>query len=162
MIVVWARDTSDGQVKGFLVEKDAPGYDARVIEGKGSVRAVWQADIALDGVRVPAGNVLPGARSFKDAARVLASTRIAVAWGALGHAVAAYEAALSYAKQRTQFGKPLGELPDRPGPAGQDARRGHRDAAVLPAGQPPRGAGQAHRHDRRPGQDEQHRSRPAR
>jgi glutaryl-CoA dehydrogenase len=51
--------------------------------------------------------VLPGARSFQDAARVLASTRTAVAWGALGHAVASYEAALSYAKQRTQFAKPL-------------------------------------------------------
>ena len=107
VIVVWARDTTDGQVKGFLVEKDAPGYDARVIEGKASVRAVLQADITLTGVRVPAGNVLPGAQSFKDAARVLASTRIAVAWGALGHAVAAYEAALSYTKQRSQFGKPL-------------------------------------------------------
>ena len=107
VIVVWARDTSDGQVKGFLVEKHAPGYDARLIVGKGSVRAVLQADITLHGVSVPAGNVLPGARSFKDAVRVLASTRIAVAWGALGHAVAAYEAALSYTKRRTQFGKPL-------------------------------------------------------
>jgi len=107
VIVVWARDTSDGQVKAFLVEKDAPGYEARLIVGKGSVRAVLQADITLSGVRVPTSNVLPGARSFKDAVRVLASTRIAVAWGALGHAVAAYEAALSYTKQRTQFGKPL-------------------------------------------------------
>jgi glutaryl-CoA dehydrogenase len=107
VVVVWARDTSDERVKGFLVEKGAPGYDATVIVGKGSVRAVLQADITLTGVRVPAGNVLPGARSFKDAVRVLASTRIAVAWGALGHAVAAYEAALAYTKQRTQFGKPL-------------------------------------------------------
>jgi glutaryl-CoA dehydrogenase len=107
VIVVWARDTSDGQVKGFLVEKGAAGYEALVIEGKGSVRAVLQADITLTGVRVPFGNVLPGARTFKDAVKVLASTRIAVAWGALGHAVAAYEAALSYAKQRSQFGKPL-------------------------------------------------------
>ena len=101
VIVVWARDTSDGQVKGFLVEKDAPGYDAKLIVGKGAVRAVLQADITLHGVRVPTRNVLPGARSFKDAVRVLASTRIAVAWGALGHAVAAYEAALSYTKRRT-------------------------------------------------------------
>src|SRR3954454_3329361 len=83
LVVVWARDTDDGQVKGFLVEKDAPGYEARVIAGKASVRAVLQADITLAGVRVPPGNVLPGARSFKDTARVLASTRIAVAWGAL-------------------------------------------------------------------------------
>jgi glutaryl-CoA dehydrogenase len=107
VVVLWARDAGDGQVKGFLVEKDAPGYDASVIEGKASVRAIWQAHIRLDGVRVPAGNLLPGARSFKDAGRVLASTRTAVAWGALGHAVAAYEAALSYAKRRVQFGKPL-------------------------------------------------------
>jgi len=75
VIVVWARDTTDGRVKGLLVEKGSPGYDARVIEGKGSVRAVLQADITLTGVRVAAGNVLPGARSFKDAGRVLASTR---------------------------------------------------------------------------------------
>ena len=107
VIVVWARDTTDGRVKGLLVEKGTPGYAATVIEGKGSVRAVLQADITLTGVRVPAANVLPGAQSFKDAGRVLASTRIAVAWGALGHAVAAYEAALAYTKQRTQFGKPL-------------------------------------------------------
>jgi glutaryl-CoA dehydrogenase len=107
VIVVWARDTTDGRVKGLLVEKGTPGYAATVIEGKGSVRAVLQADITLTGVRVPSSNVLPGARSFKDAGRVLASTRIAVAWGALGHAVAAYEAALAYTKQRTQFGKPL-------------------------------------------------------
>ena len=107
VVVVWARDTTDGKVRGFLVEKGSPGYEARVIEGKASVRAIWQAHIRLTDVRVPAGNVLPGARSFKDAGRVLASTRIAVAWAALGHAVAAYEAALSYANQRTQFGKPL-------------------------------------------------------
>ena len=105
--VVWARDTGDGKVKAFLVEKGAPGYEARIIEGKASVRAVWQAHIRLNNVRVPADSRLPGARSFKDAGRVLASTRSAVAWAALGHAVAAYEAALSYANQRTQFGKPL-------------------------------------------------------
>jgi glutaryl-CoA dehydrogenase len=107
VVIMWARDTGDGQVKGFLVEKGTPGYEGRVINGKGSVRAVWQAHIRLNDVRVPAESVLPGARGFKDAGRVLASTRIAVAWAALGHAVAAYEAALSYAKQRTQFGQPL-------------------------------------------------------
>jgi glutaryl-CoA dehydrogenase len=107
VVVVWARDTADGRVKGFLVEKGAPGYEASVIAGKGSVRAVWQAHITLHGVRVPAANLLPGARSFKDAGRVLASTRTAVAWGALGHAVAAYEAALSYTRRRHQFGQSL-------------------------------------------------------
>ena len=107
VVIVWARDTDDGQVKGFLVEGDAVGFRATRIEGKGAVRAVWQADIALRGVRVPEANRLPGARSFKDTSRVLASSRNTVAWGALGHALAAYDAAMAYALQRRQFGKPL-------------------------------------------------------
>jgi glutaryl-CoA dehydrogenase len=106
VIVVWARG-EDGQVQGFLVEKGTPGYDASVIEGKGSLRAIWQAQIELTDVAVPADNRLPGALTFKDTARVLAGTRSTCAWAALGHAVAAYETALTYAKRRTQFGKPL-------------------------------------------------------
>ena len=107
VVVVWARNQDDGQVKGFLVETPTPGYDATVIEGKGAARSIWQADIRLDGVRVPAENALPGARTFKDAGRVLTTTRSTIAWAALGHAVAAYDAALTYTSQRTQFGRPL-------------------------------------------------------
>ena len=107
VIVVWARDTGDGQVKGFLVEKGTPGYDARRIDGKASLRAVWQAEITLTDVRVPEENRLPAARTFKDAGRVLAGTRNTVAWAALGHATAAYEIAATYAAERIQFGKPL-------------------------------------------------------
>jgi glutaryl-CoA dehydrogenase len=107
VVVVWARDAADRQVKGFLVEKGTPGYDARRIDGKGSLRSVWQAEITLSGVRVPDENRLPGANSFRDTGRVLAGTRNAVAWGALGHATAAYEAAIAYCRQRQQFGKPL-------------------------------------------------------
>ena len=107
VIVVWARDVSDQQVKGFLVEKGAPGYRARVIEGKGSLRAIWQAEIELDELRVPAESKLPGAESFRNTAAVLATTRVSCAWAALGHAVAGYDAALTYAKRREQFGKPL-------------------------------------------------------
>jgi glutaryl-CoA dehydrogenase len=107
VIVVWARDAADGNVKGFLVERDSPGFEASVMEGKAALRAVWQADIALEDVRVPAENRLPGANTFKDTARVLRATRQTCAWSALGHAVAAYDAALTYARQRKQFGKPL-------------------------------------------------------
>ena len=107
VVVVWARDTEDKQVKGFLVEKGTPGYNAVKIEAKGSLRAVWQAEITMTDLRVPDENRLPGARSFKDAGRVLAGTRNAVAWGALGHATAAYDIAVAYCKQRKQFGKPL-------------------------------------------------------
>jgi glutaryl-CoA dehydrogenase len=107
LIVVWARSTEDGQVKGFVVEKGAPGYQARVIEGKISLRSVWQAEITLDNVRVPDENRLPGARSFKDTSRILATTRSTCAWAALGHATAAYDAALRYAAERRQFGESL-------------------------------------------------------
>jgi len=105
--VLWARDVADGKVKGFLVEKDSPGYRAQRIDGKGALRAVWQAEIELSDVVVPEANRLPGARSFKDAGAVLAGTRNTVAWSALGHAVAAYDAARAYCGQRVQFGKPL-------------------------------------------------------
>src|ERR1700751_3971081 len=102
-----ARESEDMQVKGFLIEKGTPGYDGRPIEGKGSLRALWQADIDLTEVRVPAEKKVPGANSFIDAAKVLKATRASCAWSALGHAVAGYDAALNYAMQRTQFGKPL-------------------------------------------------------
>lgn len=107
VVVVWARDVEDGEVKGFLVEKGTPGYDARVIEGKGSLRAVWQAEIDLKDVRIPVANKLPGANSFKAAAQVLVATRSSCGFMALGHAVAGYDAALTYVKRRRQFGRPL-------------------------------------------------------
>lgn len=109
---VWARvsapgDPDDGNVRCFLVKQDAPGYEASVVEGKVALRAIHQAHIRLNDVRVPADAVLPGARSFKDTSVVLFATRSGVAWSALGHATACYEAALSYSTQRIQFGKPL-------------------------------------------------------
>ncbi len=111
--VVWARvdDESDpalhGQVSGFLVEQHLPGYEAEVIGGKVSLRAIHQAHIRLDDVRVPLDARLPGARSFRDTSAVLFATRAGVAWGALGHAIACYEAALEHARTRIQFGRPL-------------------------------------------------------
>jgi glutaryl-CoA dehydrogenase len=107
VVVVWARSDEDGQVKGFLVETDTPGFAAETISGKGAARAIWQAEIELDGAGVPDSARLPGANTFKDAGQVLVSTRSTCAWAALGHAVAAYDAALTYSKERVQFGKPL-------------------------------------------------------
>jgi len=109
---VWARvddegDEHHGNVRCFLVEQDRPGYTGTVIGGKASLRGIHQAHIALDDVRVPTDAVLPGTRTFKDASTVLYATRSGVAWSALGHATACYEAALQYAQQRVQFGKPL-------------------------------------------------------
>jgi glutaryl-CoA dehydrogenase len=107
VVVVWARDLTDGQVKGFLVEKGTPGYSATRIDGKGSLRAVWQAEVTLSDLRVSEEDRLPGAKTFKDTGRVLAGTRNSVAWAALGHATAAYDTAVAYCRQRQQFGKPL-------------------------------------------------------
>ena len=113
--LVWARvdspgDEHHGSVRCFLVEQDTPGYTGTVIAGKASLRGIHQAHIVLDGVRVPADAVLPGTKSFKDASTVLYSTRSGVAWSALGHATACYEAALAYSQQRVQFGKPLAKF----------------------------------------------------
>ncbi|MGP5056809.1 acyl-CoA dehydrogenase family protein [Brachybacterium paraconglomeratum] len=111
--VVWARieDPSDealnGQVSGFLVDQSLPGYEAEVIRGKVALRAIHQAHITLNEVRVGLDQRLPGARSFKDTSKVLFATRAGVAWGALGHAIACYEAALEHATTRIQFGRPL-------------------------------------------------------
>jgi glutaryl-CoA dehydrogenase len=106
LVIVWARDHA-GKVGGFVVEKDTPGLQASVMRGKTAKRAVWQADITLDGVRVPAANRLAHSNGFSDTAKVLAATRSGVAWEATGHAVGAYEAALTYARERVQFGRPI-------------------------------------------------------
>src|SRR5678815_4013484 len=71
VVVVWARAVEDGEVKGFLVESGAAGFAAATMTGKGAARAIWQADIRLDGVRVSEASRLPGAERFKDAGRVL-------------------------------------------------------------------------------------------
>ncbi|MCT9818922.1 acyl-CoA dehydrogenase family protein [Microbacterium sp. W1N] len=112
---VWARVVDEGAddhgaVRCFLVPQQTPGYTGTVITGKASLRGIHQAHITLDDVRLPADAVLPGARSFADASTVLYSTRSGVAWSALGHATACYEAALQYAQQRVQFGKPLAKF----------------------------------------------------
>jgi glutaryl-CoA dehydrogenase len=106
VVIIWARD-EEGEVGGFLVEKGTPGYSAEIMKGKISKRAVWQAEIKLEDVRVPVENRLAKSNSFKDTAKVLTATRYGVAWEAIGHAIAAYEAALTYAQQRMQFFKPL-------------------------------------------------------
>ena len=107
VMVVWARDAGD-DVGAYVVEKGTPGVEAELITGKVAKRASWQADVTFSDVRVPAENRLAEASSFDDAARVLAAARPGIAWGALGHAVAAYEAAVDYTLEREAFGIPIG------------------------------------------------------
>jgi glutaryl-CoA dehydrogenase len=106
-IIIWARDVSDGQVKGFVVEKGTPGLSTTKIKDKIALRVVQNAYITLDGVRVPESSRLQRATSFKQTAAVLRLTRAGVAWQAVGCAMGAYEHALAYAKEREQFGRPI-------------------------------------------------------
>jgi glutaryl-CoA dehydrogenase len=106
LVLIWARD-EDGDVGGYVVPKGSIGWTATRMTGKTALRAVWQAEITLDGVRVPAENKLANCRSFKDVSVVLDRTRYTVAWRALGIAEAAYDLALAHTLQREQFGQPI-------------------------------------------------------
>jgi glutaryl-CoA dehydrogenase len=105
--VIWAKSAEDGQVKGFIVPTSTPGYAATKIEDKQSLRIVQNADITLTDVRVPDRLRLQQATSFRATAAVLRLTRAEVAWAAVGNSIGAYEAALAYANERVQFGKPI-------------------------------------------------------
>lgn len=112
VIVLWARDTADGYVKAFVIEKDEsgrhpPGYEAEVITGKTGKRAILQPNIVLRNVRVSAQNLLVQSTSFQDATEVLSRTRSGASWEAAGHAMAAYEIALAYSLERKQFGRQI-------------------------------------------------------
>ena len=105
--IVWARNEADDKVLGFIVPTTTPGFSATKIEGKYSLRIVQNADIILDGVRVPESLRLHEANSFKDTGKVLRLTRLDVAFSAIGNAIGAYEKALAYALEREQFGKKI-------------------------------------------------------
>jgi glutaryl-CoA dehydrogenase len=110
LCVVWARDVSDNQVKGFVVEKGTPGFTAEKIENKMALRVVQNALITIDNCRVPEANRLQNANTFKDTDKVLRSTRASVAWEAVGCMRGAYEYALKYAQEREQFGRPIAKF----------------------------------------------------
>jgi glutaryl-CoA dehydrogenase len=107
VVVIWATDTADGNVKGFLVEKGTPGFTASRIEHKMALRTMQNAHIDLRACVVPEANRLAHARSFGDTAEVLRTNRTSVAWLAVGCSIGAYERALAYAMRREQFGRPI-------------------------------------------------------
>ena len=107
LVIIWARDVETDRVLGFVVETPTPGFSAVDLEDKIALRAVQNALITLDGVRVPEENRLQNANSFRDTANVLRATRVSVAWSAVGCSRGAYEHALRYATQREQFGRPI-------------------------------------------------------
>ncbi len=105
--VIWAK-CEDGKVRGFLVEKGTPGFKAWAIHGKQSLRASVTSGLAMTGCRIPAENLLPGVEGLKGPLSCLDQARYGIGWGAIGAAMACYDTALSYAKQRKQFAdKPI-------------------------------------------------------
>ncbi|MDH6514310.1 alkylation response protein AidB-like acyl-CoA dehydrogenase [Streptomyces sp. SAI-135] len=107
-VVVRARDEDDNHVKGFVVDKGTPGFDPVKIENKLAFRIVENAEITLTDVRVPEADRLQNINSLRDVAEILRATRAGVAWQAPGVMTGAYELALDCARERRQFGRPIG------------------------------------------------------
>ena len=106
--IIWARDLDDNQVKGFIVEnKTTPGFSVEKIENKMALKVVQNGHITMTDCRIPEANRLQNANSFRDTAHVLRETRSGVGWMSTGVQMGAYEAAVKYAQQRLQFGKPI-------------------------------------------------------
>ncbi|MEC8956236.1 MAG: acyl-CoA dehydrogenase family protein [Pseudomonadota bacterium] len=103
--VVWAM--TDEGVRGFLVEKDMPGFDAQEIHNKFSLRASITAALFFDNVRIPNSNVLPGIVGMKGPLSCLSQARYGISWGVIGAAQACLEEALNYSKERILFNKPV-------------------------------------------------------
>lgn len=105
--VVWAR-CEDNQIRGFLVEKGAPGFETSEYHNKHSLRASITAELVFDNCRVPESNVLPKTEGLKNALMCLSQARYGIAWGALGSAMACYDTARRWALERKQFAdKPI-------------------------------------------------------
>ncbi|MBN8707687.1 MAG: acyl-CoA dehydrogenase family protein [Bacteroidetes bacterium] len=104
--VVWAKD-EEGIIKGYLVEKGTPGYSAPEIKKKHSLRASVTSELVFQDCKIPAENELPGVSGLKGPLSCLNQARYGIAWGALGSAMATYDASLEYAKSRIQFDKPI-------------------------------------------------------
>jgi glutaryl-CoA dehydrogenase len=110
VLAVFARDIADGEVKAFLVDREAAGVTLEKIHGKTALRMMQNAHITLDGVRVPEARRLHNVNSFRDVAAMLRAMRSDVAWIATGIQAGAFEAALRYVTERQQFGRPLGSF----------------------------------------------------
>src|SRR5436189_4816411 len=107
--VVWAKD-DDGRVGGFMVEKDTPGFRARDIDGKFSLRMSRTSECWFENCRIPAENRLPNASGLRAPLSCLSYARVGIAWGVIGAAIDCYETALAYSKAREQFGRPIGSF----------------------------------------------------
>ncbi|KAL5550471.1 hypothetical protein UlMin_000647 [Ulmus minor] len=107
VLVIFARNTSTNQINGFIVRKNAPGLTSKKILNKIGLRMVQNGDILLKKVFVPDEDRLPGVNSFQDTSKVLAVSRVMVAWQPIGISMGVYDMCHRYLKERKQFGAPL-------------------------------------------------------
>ena len=105
LCIIWAK-TPDG-VRGFVVDTDTEGFSATKVEKKLSLRASITSELHFDDMRVPGTALLPGTKGLGSALRCLNEARFGIAWGVVGAAMACFDSALTYAKARPQFGKPI-------------------------------------------------------
>ncbi|GAB4169022.1 MAG: acyl-CoA dehydrogenase family protein [Calditrichia bacterium] len=106
--IIWAK--LDGKVRGFIVEKDTPGFSAPEIKNKLSLRASVTSELVLEDCKIPQENILPNVEGLKGPLSCLTQARYGIAWGAIGAAIACYTEALQYAGERIQFDKPIGSF----------------------------------------------------
>ncbi len=106
-MLLWARDTATGGVRGFILDATLPGVTRTVIGNKTALRTVQNADITLTDVRVADADRLAGIESFSDTRQLLLGSRILVGWQAVGQQLAAFDVARQYAVERRQFGRPI-------------------------------------------------------
>lgn len=107
MAVVFAKDTSDGKIKGFIVEAGTKGFTQSSLDQKGSMRAGGVGELGMVNCRVPEESRLPEALGLKAPFSCLNQARYGISWGGVGAAMDCYDTALGYCKQRKQFDKPL-------------------------------------------------------
>ena len=107
--IVWAKvdDGGSESIRGFLVEKGMPGYGAKEIEGKFSLRASYTAELSFQDVRVPASNMMPGVQGLRGPLSCLNKARMGIAFAVMGAAVACFEGAREYSLERKTFNKPI-------------------------------------------------------
>jgi len=109
--IIWAKigKVDDAEsIRGFIVPTDTKGFSAKDQKGKLSLRASDTSELVLQDVRVPKDALLPKSGGLKSPLMCLTAARYGIAWGAVGAAMACYDEAVSYAKQRVMFGKPIG------------------------------------------------------
>ncbi|MEM0999196.1 MAG: acyl-CoA dehydrogenase family protein [Bacteroidota bacterium] len=104
--IVWAKNP-EGRIQGVIVERGMEGFTTPTIHNKWSLRASTTGELVFDNVRVPKENILPNISGLRGPLGCLDSARYGIAWGAIGAAMACYDTALRYAKERIQFGKPI-------------------------------------------------------